>query len=332
MTELTEHRRPKILIVDDDPEAALLFRTWFKDDGPYEILDAPDGERGLRVAQEQAPDLILLDLQMPGLDGIQLSTRLKADAATRSIPLIMISACRDTETKVDGFAAGVNDYVTKPFEFAEVAARIEAMLRVRNQLVRLESDLAEEVASNAELEELLGLDEKTGLANFRAFQRKLREHWQLADRYSNKLSLVLLDIDHFKQVNDQYGHLFGDLVLSELAGVLTGALRETDFLARYGGEEFLVILPQTHFSGCLPVAERVWRSVADAEFTDGKTTASLTISVGVAFYPNKNIADVEQLLAAADRALYQAKDEGRNRICLFQHLSYVYRPQPTSEP
>jgi diguanylate cyclase (GGDEF)-like protein len=140
------------------------------------------------------------------------------------------------------------------------------------------------------------------------------------------MSVLMIDIDHFKEVNDEHGHLFGDLVLSELAKTLAGALRETDFIARYGGEEFLVILPQTHFSGCLPVAERVWRSVGDAKFTDGKNTAKVTVSVGVAFFPNKNINEVEQLLEAADRALYQAKEEGRNRICLYQHLSYMYRP------
>lgn len=315
MTELTEHRRPKILIVDDDPEAALLFRTWFKDDGPYEILDAPDGERGLRAAQEQAPDLILLDLNMPGLDGIQLSTRLKADAATRSIPLIMISACRDTETKVDGFAAGVNDYVTKPFEFAEVAARIEAMLRVRSQLVRLESDLAEEVASNAELEELLGLDEKTGLANFRAFQRKLRENWQLAERYSNKLSLVLLDIDHFKRVNDTFGHLVGDLVLHEFGMLVAGGARGTDVAARYGGEEFAVILPQTDSEMALRVAERIRRAVEAFVFNEEANPTRITVSAGVATYSTgSSIDSMDALIRAADVALYQAKDEGRNRV------------------
>jgi diguanylate cyclase (GGDEF)-like protein len=157
-------------------------------------------------------------------------------------------------------------------------------------------------------------------------QQRLKDEFLRAQRYNDPLSLLMIDIDHFKQVNDHHGHIFGDRVLVELAQVFKKAVRETDFVARYGGEEFVVLLPQTHFSGCVPVAERVWRAVGAHEFVEGSTRAQITVSIGVSFFPSKNVASVENLLANADQALYQAKNEGRNRICLFQHVSYFYRP------
>jgi two-component system, cell cycle response regulator len=157
-------------------------------------------------------------------------------------------------------------------------------------------------------------------------QQRLRDEFRRAQRYNEPLSVLMIDADHFKQANDKYGHQFGDKVLQGLAKTLLENVREIDIVARYGGEEFLVILPQTHFTGSLTVADRIWRAVGKHTFTDGEHSHKLTVSIGIAFFPNKNVQSVEQLVAFADEALYQAKREGRDRICLHQHLKYMYRP------
>ena len=165
-----DFRKNRILVVDDDPATAQLVRDWFRGQA-YEILDAPNGEVALEMAAAQRPDLILLDLAMPGLDGITVARRLKAGAATRTIPIILLTACRDVNAKVEAFSAGADDYVTKPFEFEEVDARIRSMLRKREFLVTLESTVRDLATTNEQLEQLLIIDEKTGLYNFRQFQR-----------------------------------------------------------------------------------------------------------------------------------------------------------------
>jgi PleD family two-component response regulator len=192
--------RRRILVVDDDPGTVQAARDWFARQ-PYEILSASNGEQGLRLAVDGEPDIILLDLKMPGLDGISVARRLKSDSRTRAIPVILLTACRDTDSKVEAFAAGADDYVTKPFEFEEIDARVRSMLRRGQMLTGLQSRVRDLTSTKEELEQLLTLDEKTGLYNFREFQRRLRQEWQRARRYDVPLSLVMLDLDHFKRVN-----------------------------------------------------------------------------------------------------------------------------------
>jgi diguanylate cyclase (GGDEF)-like protein len=302
------------LVVDDDPQTAGLVRKWYAGQ-PVEIFDASDGTTGLRLAAEKGPHLILLDLRMPGLDGVSMARQLKADPRTRAIPVIMLSACRNLESKVDGFAAGVDDYVTKPFEFAEVDARIRTMLRKHEFLAGLQSQVSDLTADNEQLEQLLQTDEKTGLFNFRAFQRRLTDEWQRAERYAVPLSLVFLDLDWFKSVNDTLGHQAGDSVLKEFATLVAGGARASDLAARYGGEEFAVILPHTDGAMAVRVAERIRRAVAEFVFLADETPTRITVSAGVATFPTSTDVDsVDALVRAADRALYLAKDLGRNRV------------------
>ena len=310
------HRSPpqRILVVDDDPETARLVRDWFRGQ-PYEILDAADGETALERVRRERPALILLDLKMPGVDGISVARSLKEDPATRSIPIILLTACRDVESKVEAFAAGADDYVTKPFEFEEIDARIRSMLQKRGLLVSLESKVRDLTATNDQLEKLLVVDEKTGLFNFREFQRRLREEWQRAERYSTQLSLVFLDLDHFKQVNDTLGHQAGDKVLCEFATLVTGGARANDIAARYGGEEFAVILPHTDGPMAVRVAERILAAVREFVFLADERPTRITVSAGVATYPSgPEVDSVDGLVRAADRALYRAKDTGRDRV------------------
>ena len=307
-------RRPRILVVDDDASTARLVRSWYRTES-YEVLDASDGEAGLRSAREDNPDVILLDLKMPVLDGLSVARELREESATRDIPVIMLTACRDVDSKVKAFSAGADDYVTKPFEVEEVDARIRTMLRRREGLVGLERTVRDLSANNRRLEQLLMVDEKTGLYNFREFQRRLGEEFQRAERYGVALSLVFFDLDHFKQLNDRLGHQAGDRVLQEFAVLLTGGARTNDIAARYGGEEFALILPHTDGEMAARVAERVRRASREFVFLRDETPTRVTVSAGVATVPSTaSIETMEDLVRAADLAMYDAKDAGRDRV------------------
>jgi len=304
----------RILIIDDDPNTAQVVRTWLKDE-PYEILAAENGETGLAMARERLPDLILLDLKMPGMDGISVARELKNDPQTNTTPVLVLTACRDVEAKVEAFNAGTEDYVTKPFTVEEVDARIRAMLRRRELLSGMESTIQSLNQTNAQLEQLLMIDEKTGLYNFREFRRRLRGEWARASRYHTPLSLVFLDIDNFKQLNDEQGHQAGDRILGELATLVTGGARANDVAARYGGEEFSIILPHTDGEMAVRVAERIRRAVSEFVFNSDDKPTRITVSVGVATFPStEGLETVDDLVRAADLAMYRAKDRGKDCV------------------
>ena len=176
------------------------------------------------------------------------------------------------------------------------------------------------------LQELAVRDDLTGLFNFRYLHTRLHEEFKRAERYREPLACAMVDVDGFKRFNDDYGHDVGDQVIRLVAERLQEALREIDVVARYGGDEFLLILPSTHFSGALTVADRTWRSVSERPFDVNGVPLRVTCSIGVALYPSRDVTSKDELLKAADAALYQAKDEGRNRICVFQHQGYIYTP------
>jgi len=309
---------PKILVVDDDP-AMLRLVSETLDGLGYILATASDGVEAIEKVRQDPPDLLILDVMMPKMNGLEVCRIVKSFSDESFIPIILVTVKGDIGSKVTGLKLGADDYLAKPYNPLELRARVASMLRIKSLQDKIN-------AKRRQLEALSITDDLTGLYNHRALQQRLKDEFRRAQRYNDPLSILMIDIDRFKDVNDKYGHLFGDHVLAELAGVLKEAVRETDFVARYGGEEFVIILPQTHFAGCIPVAERVWRSVGERDYCDGKVKAKITVSVGVAFFPSKNVATVEQLLESADQALYQAKREGRNRICLFQHVSYLYHP------
>jgi two-component system cell cycle response regulator len=308
----------KILVVDDDASLKQAAVDTLEGLG-YSIETAADGVEAIEKVRADPPDLMILDVMMPKMNGLEVCRIVKSFAAESFIPIILVTVKSDIDSKVTGLKVGADDYLTKPYNPLELRARVLSMLRIKAIQDKIDG-------KRRELEGLSVTDDLTGLHNHRALQQRLRDEFLRAQRYNDPLSLLMIDIDNFKLVNDEHGHLFGDHVLRELAKVLTDAVRETDFLARFGGEEFLVLLPQTHFSGSLPVAERIWRNVAQQEFSDGKLATRITVSVGVSFFPNKNVASVDELVANSDQALYQAKHEGRNRICIYQHVSYLYRP------
>ena len=313
---MTASGQRRILVIDDDPETGRLVRTWYRAH-PFEILEAPDGEAGLRLAQERAPDVILLDVRMPGQDGVSVARRLQDSPATRTIPIFLLTACRDVETKVAAFAAGAHDYVTKPFDCEEIDARIRNLLRHQDALRGLQSELSSLRTDNDRLEQRLMLDDKTGLFNFREFRRRLREEWDRAERYRTPLSVIFLDLDDFKRVNDTLGHQAGDRALVEFATLVSGGARSSDIAARYGGEEFAIILPHTDGPMGMRVAQRILAAVREFVFLEDLEPTHLTVSGGVATYPaDPGIDSMDALVRAADRALYRAKDAGKDRVVL----------------
>jgi diguanylate cyclase (GGDEF)-like protein len=226
--------------------------------------------------------------------------------------VVLLTACRDVAEKVEAFAVGADDYVTKPFELEEVDARIRGILHRREALAHLENQVVRLTTRSWHLEEMLVQDEKTGLANFRSFQRRLREEWRRAERYGG-LSLVMLDLDDFKKVNDTLGHPAGDRCLQEFAALVRRGARDTDLAARYGGEEFAVVLPHATTEDARRVAERIRTTVHEFVFLADATPLRMTVSAGIATYPSYPAIDSpETLLLAADRALYRAKALGKD--------------------
>jgi len=310
--------RPRILVVDDSrTQLDWLVQVLLRDG--YDVVTAANGREAIVKARTQAPDLVLLDMILPDMDGLEVLRLVKARPDERFLPVIILSVKSDVDTKVEGLRIGADDFIAKPFAEAEILARCAAMLRIK----LLQDQLR---ATRRSLEEQSVTDGLTGLKNRRFFDERLPEEFRRAQRYSDPVSLMMIDLDHFKEVNDRYGHQMGDVVLRDAAAAIKASVRDPDICSRYGGEEFAVILPKTHLGGALTVAERVWRGLRDQVYRQevpavGQATVAevrVTASVGLAIFPSRDIVTAELLVKFADEALYQAKRSGRNNICLYQ--------------
>jgi diguanylate cyclase (GGDEF)-like protein len=314
--------RRRILVVDD-AKTQLDWLVGVLEREGYDVRTATTGEEAIKAVRLDPPDLVLLDMVLPGLGGLEVLRIVKARPDEQFIPVIITSQKADTESKVKGLRIGADDYVPKPLEETEILARCNAMLRIKSLQDQLRS-------KERLLEELSITDSLTRLKNRRFFDERLSEEFRRAQRYSDPLSLIMVDLDHFKEINDQFGHPMGDTVLREAGDVIRASTREPDICARYGGEEFAVILPKTHLTGALAVAERIWKELGSKVYRlpgtgkDGPVERRVTASLGVAAYPYVDITNAELLLKYSDAALYQAKDSGRNTICLYQRQSYRY--------
>jgi len=326
----------RILVVDDHEDNIELLRARLEAWG-YQVDAAHDGMQALDVVHSSPPDLILLDVMMPSVDGNEVARRIKQNPALPFIPIIMQTALDSTESKVEGLEAGADDYITKPIEFAELKARLRSMLRIKRLQEELEERERQLLEANERLRHMSRTDGLTGLENRRSIEKQLEIMFAHGERLSEPLSCVMCDLDRFKSVNDEHGHQAGDAVLKQFAGILKREAREIDIVGRYGGEEFIVLLPGTVLDAAVTFAERVRKQIEAHTFVFDGGAIRRTVSIGVAGYPHPRISHCDGLVRAADDALYVAKETGRNRVIRFDsdefnaHTSANDGPQGDSE-
>jgi diguanylate cyclase (GGDEF)-like protein len=291
----------QVLIVDDSATNRQMLGDLL--DGEYQVLLGTNGEEGLRLAREHQPDVILLDVMMPEVDGYEMLRILKEDAKTSSLCVVFITGLGTPEAEEKGLLAGASDYVTKPFNPAVVKARVALHMQVVRQRRMLET--------------LANIDGLTELPNRRQFDTVFAAEWTRAGRTGQPLSVAALDVDFFKRYNDHYGHAMGDHVLQMVARSLAKRiLRPADLVARYGGEEFVVIMPDTPLKGAVDLAERLRIGIEGLGIPHKRSSAAIcvTLSIGVACTVPDGVPSAEALLQKADERLYRAKKAGRNRV------------------
>ncbi len=297
-----------VLIIDDSNTVReRIIKTLESFDLFSRYYEAEDGLEGFKKLISTPMDIILCDLEMPRIDGFKFLSMLKARPDLQDVPVLILTGMNDRELKIKGLEQGASDYITKPFDPEELVARVKVHLKIKN----LQDDLRR---SNELLLELSNTDHLTGLFNRRYMMDALDREVQRCIRNGGNMSLIMLDIDHFKMVNDTYGHLQGDVVLQMVATQLQKELRSYDCAARYGGEEFIAILPDSALKEALFVAERIRMSVQALKFSGTLSPLNITSSLGVASFPATGVSTVDTFIKQADDALYRAKSNGRNRV------------------
>jgi len=273
----------------------------------YTVASATSAEEARARLDEAQPDIVLLDVFMPKVSGFEFLRELRAAPRTATIPVILISALSDTKHIVEGLDLGANDYVTKPIVMPILTARMEALLRSSELVRKLE-------VQTELLSKLAAFDDLTGAYNRRSMFHHLEAELSRCRRYGRSVSLLMVDLDHFKRVNDSHGHLVGDEALRWIVTTMQAELRAMDLLCRYGGEEFCAILPETNNAGALRAGERLRAAVERGKFSHESVELSLTVSIGGASWSNAGSKDVPDLLAQADESLLEAKRSGRNAV------------------
>jgi diguanylate cyclase (GGDEF)-like protein len=294
--------RPRLMIVDDQPINLQTLFEIFKQD--HEVFIATSGAQALELCYNIVPDLVLLDIIMPDMDGLDVCRQLKANQITKDIPIIFVTSQDNPDDETRGLNAGAVDFISKPVNPAVVRARVKTQLTLKAQ-----SDL---------LRSLVFIDGLTGVANRRHFNESLEAEWRRCRRMASSLTIFLIDIDHFKLFNDNYGHQAGDFCLQSIAGILKNEIqRSHDMVARYGGEEFVCILPETKLSGAIQKARDMLRAVSMRAIPhkSSPTADIVTISLGAAICVPNHDHQPEELITLADTMLYQAKENGRNQFC-----------------
>jgi len=304
MSNETDSPEFSILVVDDAPENVMLLSLILKDLG--KVSSALSGREAIDKALENPPDLILLDIQMPELDGYDVIRALKEDPKTENVPVIFVTGLSDDGDEEKGLKLGAIDYITKPYKPAVVTARVRNHLRLREYAMRLEQ-------LNEELERLATTDALTSAYNRRYFMSKLEEEVKRVRRYKRPSSLMMIDVDHFKKINDTFGHDVGDHVLIALVKLLEDKVRQLDTVARIGGEEFAILMPETSEKDALILVNRLLDAARAAAITVADDTVRFTISVGCTEF-DADTLDGEGILKMADMALYDAKRSGRDQV------------------
>jgi two-component system, cell cycle response regulator len=292
-----------VLVADDSRVVRVMLRRQLEARG-LRVEEAEDGHQAVRGCRMLRPDVVLLDVEMPGLDGYTVLRILREDAELSEIPVVFLTAHAETEDVVRGLQLGAHDYLRKPFEPSELIARVSAALRVKS----LQDELRRR---NAELETVTRTDALTGICNRRHLEERLHGMLAAARRHHQPAAVLMIDVDHFKRVNDTLGHAGGDAVLRQVADRLHRRVRLEDVVGRWGGEEFVVLSDATDAAAAEVLAGRLLAAVGGSPFAiEGADDVGVTVSIGCA----AGTDDAEALLRRADAALYEAKSNGRNRV------------------
>lgn len=316
---MTNSSKPKtILIVDDVAVNIQLLTTYLASaSDSYNLISAKDGSQAIAKVRKYQPDLVLLDVMMPKMNGFEVCKVIKSDQQTKFIPVIMVTALNELEDKIKGIDSGADEFLSKPFNKLELLARVRSLLRQKYLHDELQEKVIELEKTKEELRQLAITDGLTGLFNYRYFKEQLQQELNRARRHDLYVSLVMIDIDHFKHYNDTNGHPAGDLILREIGRLLKSNIRNIDVAARYGGEEFALVLIETNKASAKIVSEKIRRLIEENVFEceDTQPNGKITISAGVATFP-EDARDFDKFIDLADKRLYLAKQAGRNKIII----------------
>lgn len=308
----------RILIADDDDRIRESLRDLLASEG-FEVCEARDGQEAVRLVGEWSPDLVLLDVVMPRLDGLAVLRVLKSPQNKEFLPVILLTSRADGDTRLQGLRLGADDYLTKPAEAVEVLARIEALLRIK----KLQDQIA---SSQKKMQDASLTDPLTGLYNARYMELRLKDEFKRAERYNEPLSLVLLELVDTERSMAGGTMPADDDILTEAAAVIRAGVREFDVVIYRSSFEFAVLLPRTHFAGAMAVAGRLWSELVAGRFRRPGGAKPLAVNVGVGFFPDKNVDSAVSLTHKTIEALDLARREGPGQICLLQQTAYFFRP------
>lgn len=301
-----------VLIVDDNQQNLKILGNVLKDNTDYNLAFAMSGEEAVAYTKKALPDMILLDVMMPGMDGFTVCRELAANEETSDIPIIFITAKSEPEDIIKGFEAGGVDYVTKPFNEAELLMRINTHMELKKSRDLLEEKNKELMVAYEKIEHLALTDTLTGIPNRRNISNTMSKEASRCRRNGSTFALVMCDIDFFKKVNDTYGHDTGDYVLKTVAGIIQSNLRQQDIVSRWGGEEFLIVLPETGINDGMKVSEKLRKNIEETKMEFGGHSFGITMTFGVTIYENE--VGLEKSIKKADDALYEGKQTGRNKV------------------
>lgn len=322
---MVSEKKLSLLIVDDNPDNLLLLESMLEE-FDVNIISAQSGREALELAEKQEFALILLDVMMPDMDGYETAINLKQIAKTRHVPIIFLTALAQSKKEEEkGYQVGAVDFLLKPIEPFILESKINIFLKMARRQEELEQTTTFIQKQNIKLEQKAIRDSLTGLYNNEYLKEQLADEVVRLSRYHAHLSFLLLDLDHFKRINDNCGHPFGDYVLHEFARRNAKMIRHSDVFARYGGEEFGLIMPHTDAEAAVAVAEKIREETRSTEFKSGKHHSNLTVSIGICSFFGKEIVSPGELIEFADRALYQAKRGGRDRVILYDPSRHAKR-------
>lgn len=298
-----------ILLVEDNPKDVNLFKLYLKNQ-PYRLILSETGEKAIALCQNEVVDLVLLDLMLPGLDGFDVCRRLRENDKTKTIQILMVSCRNDLESKLKGIDLGADEFLIKPVNREELVVRIRSLIKKKRYMDRLVNRFETTLCSSI-------TDDLTELYNCSYLKHFMELEIKRCDRQHQPMSFIMIDIDDFKQYNDTYGHPAGDILLKQFGRLIKKTVRDIDLAARYGGEEFGIVLPYTNREEALSVAEGVLNSLRNCSLSEepSRLCERKTASMGIACYPDNGVS-VAEIIQHADDALYRAKRQGKNQICV----------------